>query len=424
MRRVISLFFVCVIILYSSGAYAKSGATFFAGAFYDVPATGAVASYLVTPLTGTVTGFKGDELSGLVEKAVFTHLGLSQTLSLKKDGEIGQADAVSVYLSRAQHEQVVFSSSGAPDQFLTVVSLAISLDVFTEKAAEKNFLQLESLHSTLVVGEQPIVSDMPLDDAELTRAYVELFHKTLAELLNRVTGEVEWNRKRERANAVFQLSQFILPKPEKTPIEIQSLIGDGSETERQKLALEFLHTVNQFVSDEVQRRGYADVALLSPPTNWAVGNVGRAFAVRLVGEDNLAKTTIRFFVDPTLEMAGDSNLNGREKVLGYTIKPALARVVTDVLAESKLERQSALGIQLLARVYRPGAKPKWVPVGVSEPDRTAKGVGVKQFKDIVGMKRPTTREITMDAMRAAARDLAPQLVDLIRNIADNRRDNT
>ena len=88
-------------------------------------------------------------------------------------------------------------------------------------------------------------------------------------------------------------------------------------------------------------------------------------------------------------------------------------------------RYSRFGVQLLARIFRPvpGGQAKWVPVTVPEAQRTAKGVGGADFEDVIGMDRPTTREVAMSAVRVAAKELAPQLANLMRNIADNRIEN-
>jgi len=401
---------------------------FYAGAYYDVPPPGGneTSKYLVGPIARKADNFTGDELTAYVEDAIKGNKAFSTKVQVAfgADAQLGKdGGALAIYIPRAQHDQVKYSVPGAPDIYLTTVSISVAIDVFTDKAAERNNLQLEGLYSRLLVGEQSIKSRAPLDDAALASSYGALFNQTLTDLLNDAADE-QLGRQRERANATFQLSEFLMPKGDKFPPEIAQLIGSGSEIERMKLSLEFLHLVNKRVSDEVKRRNYPDIALLSPPTAWAVSNVGELLAKRLVGKSRGGNVKIRFFLDPNAEQAVDSRL-GNLGPVGYVVKPALVRASTKVLAESEIQKAKIFGVTLLTRIFLPkqGQEPKWVPVTVPEQARTAKGVGGADIDDVAGMERVTSREIAMTAMRAAAKDLAPGLVDLMRNIADNRVEN-
>jgi len=427
------LFILCFLLLFGEVSFAEQSEdvpqnVFYAGAFFDVPPSGGneASKYLVGPLVNKASGFTGDELSTVVENALRNNSSIKSKINIffGDDNDIGKGGhALAVYVPRAQHDEVKFSAPGAPDEYLTIISISIAVDIFTDKAAERNLLQLESLYSHLLVGEQTVKSRAPLDAAGLAAAYQSLFSLTLAEVVKDMAEDLSVQR--ERANAAFQMSEFILPKGDKTPPEITQLIGQGGDLERSKLTLEFLHLVNKAVSDQLRAKGYKDVALLSPPTAWAISNVGETLARRLVGKSRTGRVAIRFYVDPTLEQGGDLRIGGKMGVLGYTVRIGLARITTQVLASTKLEKSSRLGVQLLARISRPqpGQAAKWVPVTVPEEARTAKGVAGADFNDVVGMERPTTREIAMSAMRLSARDLAPSLVDLMRNIADNRVEN-
>lgn len=401
---------------------------FYAGAYFDVPPQGGndATNYLIAPLVRKSGVFAGDELSSFVEDFLRGNADLNKAVAIAygRDAAIGKnGNALAIYIPRAQHDVVRFSVPGAPDEYLTIVSISVALDVFTDKAAEKNQLQLESLYSRLLVGEQAVKTTVPLDANGLAAAYTSLFTQTLGDLFNDAAADLGW--KRERANAAFQLKDFILPAPDNLAPEVAQLIDSSSEVERTKLSLEFVHLVNKAVSDELRAKGYRDIALLSPPTAWAQSNVGELLANRLVGGSRLGHAPIRFYVDPTLEQGGDLRVGGSMGVLGYTVRTALARADTKVLAESKLQRASRFGVQLLARIYRPqpGKPPKWVPATLPEEARTAKSVGGADFEDVAGMTRGTTRDVAMAAMRSAAKDLAPHLADLMRNIADNRLDN-
>ncbi len=402
---------------------------FYAGAYYDVPPPGGneTSKYLVGPLARKADNFTGDELTAYVEDVIKGNKAFSTKVAVAfgADAQLGKdGGALAIYIPRAQHDQVKYSVPGAPDIYLTTISISVAIDVFTDKAAESNNnLRLEGLYSRLLVGEQSIKSRAPLDDAVLASSYGALFNQTLADLLNDAADE-QLGRQRERANATFQLSEFLMPKGDKFPPEIAQLIGSGSDIERMKLSLEFLHLVNKRVSDEVKRRNYTDVALVSPPTAWAVSNVGELLAKRLVGKSRGGNVKIRFFLDPNAEQAVDARL-GNLGPVGYVVKPALVRASTKTLAESEIQKAKIFAVTLLTRIYLPkqGQEPKWVPVTVPEQARTAKGVGGADIDDVAGMERVTSREIAMTAMRAAAKDLAPGLVDLMRNIADNRVEN-
>lgn len=433
MRRLLAcLLIICALLLVrqasAQSADDQAPKLFYAGAYYDVPPVegNEATRYLVGPVVRKSGNFTGDELSSFVEDIVKGNASLNKSAAITYagDGQPGKSNnPLAIYIPRAQHDVVRFSAPGVPDEYLTVVSISVSLDVFTDKAAERNQLQLESLYSRLLVGEQAIKTAQPLDDAGLAAAYSSLFMQTLNDLLNDAAADLAW--KRERANAAFQLKDFILPPADKLPPEVAQLMGGGNDVERNKLALEFVHLVNKAISDELRARGYRDIALLSPPSPWALSNVGELLANRLVGSSRTGRTPIRFFIDPTLEQGGELRIGGSMGVLGYTVRTALARADTKVLSESKLQRFSRFGVQLLARIYRPqpGQTPKWVPVTVPEEARTAKSVGGADYEDVTGMARGTTREIAMSAIRMAAKEMAPHMADLMRNIADNRIDN-
>ena len=433
MRYILTFLLVICVALPTRQACAQSSddqvqKLFFAGAYYDVPSAEGndATKYLVGPIVRKSGSFSGDELSATVEDIVKGNAGMNKnaTITYTSDGQPGKnSNPLAIYIPRAQHDVVRFSAPGAPDEYLTVVSISVSLDVFTDKAAEKNQLQLESLYSRLLVGEQSIKTTQPLDENGLAAAYSSLFTQTLNDLLSDAAADLAW--KRERANAAFQLKDFILPSADKLPPEVAQLMGGGNEIERNKLSMEFVHLVNKAVSDELRAKGYHDIALLSPPTPWALSNVGELLANRLVGSSRTGRTSIRFFVDPTLEQGSELRIGGSMGVLGYTIRTALARAETKVLSESKLQRFSRFGVQLLTRIYRPqpGQPPKLVPVTVPDEARTSKGVGGADYEDVNGMSRGTTRAVAMSAMRSAAKDIAPHLVDLMRNIADNRVEN-
>jgi hypothetical protein len=251
--------------------------------------------------------------------------------------------------------------------------------------------------------------------------------------VQQVEDELRW--KRDRAKAVFQLNQLDIPKmsPELSQLIESTLVSDGKQKseeavnwEKERLKLEFLHTLHQFVSKRLREKGIADIALMSPPTPWAQGNVGEILKNRLVGRKRAKQTTIRFYVDPTMEQGGTFRLKGKTAVFGYTVRAALPRAHISKTKKTKIVTQKQFTTQLAARIYRPvpGKKPKWVPVTVDKEKRTAIAYGCKVFKNIKGMERPTTRELAMDSFRKAAEEISSKLINLMQEIAQHRLQNT
>ncbi len=405
----------------------QSPGLFFAGAYYDVPTAEGnfTTRYIVGPITQKASQFTGDELTAYVEQVMRSNPALASKakIAYESDTQLGKnGNAVAVYIPRAQHDVIRYSFGRDGDKYLTIVSISIALDVFTDKAAEKNQLQLESLYSRLLVGVQPIRTAAPLTDTELAAAYVSLLNQTLQDVFNAAADD-QLGRQRVRANAAFQLTDFFMPKA--LPPEIAQLIGNGGDAERQKLSLELLHLVNKTVSDELRSKGYQDIALLSPPTAWSMSNVGELLANRLVGKSRNGQVSISFYVDPAFEQGAELRIGGSMGVLGYQVKTALARVETRTLKQSEMMNYNRLGVQLQARVYRPqpGQAPKWMPVTIPEEARTARGVGGADFENVAGMDRGTNRELAMNAIRSSALELAPGIVALMKEISEKRIEN-
>ncbi len=415
--------------------------TFYVGSFFDLPggSDNQLVKYLVKPVCGANSDLMGDELSGYVndllqkEKTFLDLINLNLYPQEPEDENWGKkGSAVAFYVSRAQHETIRYRAPGIGDEYLTVVSIALSMDIFSDRAAKKRQLRLESIFSKLLVGEQPVITETPLSGTRLKSIYGELFKKTLKELVTQAEGELNW--KRDRAKAVFQFNRLDIPKISK---ELTQLIdntvasegGQASEDavawEKERLKLELLHTLHQFVSKRLRENGISDIALMSPPTPWAQGHVGEILKNRLVGRKRAKQTTIRFYVDPTMEQGGTFRIGGKSAVFGYTVRAALPLAHISKMEETKLVTQKQFSTQLAARIYRPvpGGKPKWMPVTVEKKKRTALSYGYHVFNTVKGMKRPTTRELAMDSFRDAAKDLSPQLIDLMQEIARNRLKN-
>ncbi len=413
--------------------------TFFAGAFFELPPgrDNQMTKYLVRPASKATGDLSGDEMTPLAasllaqEPALLERLNLTLGAQDASDAGAMAGNPVALYISRAQHEVLTYSAPGTPSQFLTVFSVALTLDIFTDKAAMSQRRRLESLYSKLFVGEQAVVTDRAMDAASLAAAYRTLFAKTLHELAVRVANDRDWER--DAADAVFQFTAFNFPSSG-PPAEIRQIIdsalgaegraesADAREWETQRVKLELLHTLHQFVSDELRRQNLSTIALMSPPSPWAQANVGSLLATRMGMGRMDGGQPMRFHVDSSLEETGTLRMKGKSQVLGYTISAGLAKAGTSVLAENKLGRQMQFSAGLAARIQRPnpGGTPKPMPATI--PDKAARtptASGAKTFEVVAGVERPTTREIAMDAIRTAARDLAPKVVALMKTIADD-----
>lgn len=415
--------------------------TFYVGSFFDLPGGPAnqLVNYLVKPVCNASSDLMGDELSGYVSSLLQKDRSFLDLIHLDlypqkpEDENWGKkGNAVAFYVSRAQHETIKYKAPGVGDEYRTIVSIALSMDIFSDRAAKKRQLRLESIFSKLLVGEQPVVTESPLSESRLKSIYSVLFEKTLKELLLQVENELRWTR--DRAKAVFQFNQLDIPKmsPELSQLIESTLTSDGrqkagtvADLEKERLKLEFLHTLHQFVSKKMREKGISDIALMTPPTPWAQGNVGEILKNRLVGRKRAKQTTIRFYVDPTMEQGGTFRFKGKTAVFGYTVRTALVRAHISKVKGNELVTQKQFTTQLAARIYRPvpGDKPKWMPVTVEKKKRTAIAYSCKVFKNIKGMDRPTTRELTMDSFRQAAKEISPQLINLMQEIAQHRLKN-
>ncbi|HAU29173.1 MAG TPA: hypothetical protein DCW68_03570 [Rhodospirillaceae bacterium] len=413
--------------------------TFFAGAFFDLPPgrDNQLTKYLVRPVSKVAGELAGDEMTPLAQSLLSRETDLVKKLHLvlaptdASDALAMKGNPVAVYLSRAQHETLTYSAPGTPSQFLTVFSVALTMDIFTDKAAMSQRRRLESIYSKLFVGEQSVVTDHAMNSSELATAYRDLFAKTLHELAIRVATDRTWDR--DAADAVFQFTAFNFPSSG-PPAEIRQLVesaigaegraesDDARNWETERFKLELLHTLHQFVSDELRRQNLSSIALMSPPSPWAQANVGSLLANRMgMGRMDNGQP-MRFYVDSTLEETGTLRMKGKSQVLGYTISAGLAKAGTSVLAENKLGRQMQFSAGLAARIQRPnpGGKPKLMPTTIeNKAAKTPTASGAKAFEVVTGVIRPTTREIAMDAIRAAAHDLAPKIVALMQIIADD-----
>src|SRR5262249_50032046 len=187
------------------------GPTFFAGAFFDPKASpnSHLVTYLVAPnATRTNKPWHGNELTPDVTQVLGQSSALLGTAHLDLSGA-QRGNPLAIYVSRAQHEQVTMRF---PDHtaYNTVVSVAVALDIFTERAESLGHRRFESLYSRLQVVEQPLLTDAPLSESKLQELYRNTFRDAVAALAARAAEDL--SSPRTRAAAVFQIDRFTLPK--------------------------------------------------------------------------------------------------------------------------------------------------------------------------------------------------------------------
>lgn len=384
--------------------------TFFAGAFFDPNASSQshLIEYLVSPnVKSTGRPWRGNELTPIVAEVFRAGSPLLSAAHLDLSGA-PQGNPVALYVSRAQHETVTISF---PEHtaYNTVVAVAVALDVFTDQAAFRSTRRFESLYSRLQVVEQPLLTDAPLDDAQLQQLYIRTFRDAVAEVAARAAEDLR--SERARSAAVFQIDRFTLPK--ELPSELDQLVeaaltadhrsADAQERQRElaRLTREVQHTLHQFVLAELRRRGVADVALLSPPSPWANAYVLSALKDRLGPFDG---SLILSIID-----VGAMN--------GYTVTAGLLRTSTVTTEERRGMASRVFAAQMAARIFRPhgdGAGSDIMPASMSDlAAKTAQGSGGEGYLELAELHRRTTREIALTAIRRASQDLAPKLVDLM-----------
>jgi hypothetical protein len=384
--------------------------TVFAGAFFDPKASPSshLIEYLVAP-NAKPTGrpWHGNELTPLVAEVLHQSSPFVNAAHLDFSNA-ARANPVALYVSRAQHETVTMRF---PDHtaYNTVVSVAVALDIFTDRAASRGTRRFESLYSRLQIVEQPLLTDAPLRDPELK----ELYRRTLRDAVDEVAARAaeDLTSARVRAKAVFQIDRFTLPR--ELPRELDQLVeaalnadgrpNDAQEQQRelQRLSAEFQHTVHQFVVSEMRRRGLSDIAVLPPPSPWV---------------DAYVLSPLRGQPSPFDGSEILSRINVTE-MNGYTVTTGIVQASTVTTEERRGMASRVFAAKMAARIFRPranGRESDIMPASLADlTAKTALGSGGEGYLDIVEFQRPTTREIALTAIRRASQDLAPRLVDLM-----------
>jgi len=381
---------------------------FFAGCFYDTAASpeGMLIKHLIVPerrIRGLGPESVGAELTPLAREILNADEAFRQAANLS----MGEPDGnpLVIGIQRAQHEVTSVRTEGLPDEFLTVISVTVSLDVMTDKAAFRNSNRFESLYSTMIVMNQVIQARSIPDEVAIAGHYRNVFVAAVNELLK--VGEKAFEDRRERASAIFQVRNMVLPEP--LPPEIEQLIagglaaaGTGAEADRAaelvKLSREFQHIYNLMLHDALDRRNIRDLTLLPPASPWGEARVLRQLEQRLgINAEILAEP------DPN-------------RMNGYEIRAGITKTSTVRAAQNQIGRVMQLNVSMASRIVRRRGEGDIVhmPMAIANPmDKVAVGIGFTTFNEIEGMVRSATRNVMMQSFRDAARNTANGLVDLM-----------
>jgi len=285
---------------------------------------------------------------------------------------------------------------------VVVISIALSIDIFTDQAAWEQSRRFQSLFSHLLVLETNIRSSAPPSEAELERHYLAAFREAVSRLASRIAPQLSWQR--VRAEAAFRVQRFNLPR--EPSVQLQSILSDGSagsaaEMERERAAVqrELLHLVNQAIVDELNRRSVGNIVMLTPPSNWADSRILNLLRTRRGVSSDIS---ILSEIDP-------SAVNGYE-IVAATVRDAETLVESRPYGSSKV-----YGVQLAARLMRPSpGGARHVPTSISDPAaKTALGIGSRPYIEVPGSQRGAGREVVLDAFRIGAAELSKTLVPLI-----------
>ena len=381
---------------------------FYAGCFYDTAASpdSQLIKHLVAPerrARNLGPESFGAEMGPLAREILNDNQEFRRAANLSMGEAVGNPLVIGI--QRAQHEVTTVRAEGVPDEFLTVVSVTLSLDVMTDKAAFRNSNRFESLYSTMLVVNQLIQARQIPDDTALADHYRNVFTIAVKKLLE--VAERAFEDRREKASAIFQVRNMVLPDP--LPPEIEQLVAGGlsaagspGETGRAgeliKLSREFQHIYNLMLVDALDQRKIRDLSLLPPASPWGEARVLRQLEQRLGINAEI------------LSQADPSRMNG------YEIRAGITKTNTVKVGENQIGRVMQLNVSMASRIVRnPGeGEVIHVPLAIANArDKVATGVGYRTFNEINGMERSATRDVMMQSFRDGARHTASELVDLM-----------
>lgn len=379
--------------------------TFFAGCYYDTAVSNAsmLSRYLISPIrTNMNLTQDGAELTPFVVNILDQRKDFSAATGLNQNNE-GNPIAISV--TRAQHEIITVLTPGLPPEYLTTISVSAAFDVMTDQAAFRNQSRFESIYSNMIIVNQVIHGRNKVGDADLVKYYQMTFKAAIDELLERAIKSMKDNR--ERASAVFQVKNMVLPQ--QLPPDLEALIASGIEAsadqnanardeELKKLTREIKHIYSLMIMDALNKAKITNMAILPPESPWAEARV-------------LSRLKERLRINAEILTQPDAT-----RMNGFEIRAG----ITDV-ARSKSGSTSQVNVTMGSRIVRVNANgaTDHMPIAIKDPmKKVAVNTGARSFVDSTSFKRGVTRDITMAAIRDAAEGTAQNLVPHIKATAN------
>ena len=377
---------------------------FFAGCYYDTAISEAstLFRYLISPTqTGADAQKDGAELTPAVRTIIERNKEFGRIAELNDKDE---GNPIALSATRAQHEVITITTPGLPNEYITTVSVSVAVDIMSDKAAFRNQNRLESLYSTMLVVNQVIQSRNRPCESELARHYQNVFFAAVDEIIGRATKYLR--DRRERAQAVFQVKNMVLPTP--LPVDIEGLISSGMDAdvdkseearrrEMTKLGREIQHIYSLMILEALERAKVTSVAILPPESPWTEGRILRRLQQRLGMQSEI------------LSQADPSQMNG------FEIRAGLLKV----------ERTKGSGNSLIACtmgsriVRRKGDELEHVPSSIKDiAKKVAVSTNARTFIDRPDFKRGLPRDVIMGAIRDSARGTAVALVPLLKSTAE------
>jgi hypothetical protein len=385
---------------------------YYAGCFYDTAAHS--ESHMIKHLVDPERRMQklgpesfGAEMNLLALEIVEADAGFRDRARLSIREPIG--NPLVLGLQRAQHEVTSIKVEGVPDEFLTVISITVSLDVMTDKAAFRESHRFESLYSTMMVVNQLYQGREIPNDVRMYELYRNTFKLAVAKVLD--VAEKAFDDRREQAKAIFQVHNMVLPNP--LPSEVEQLItgalsangatgGDERAGEIAKLSREMRHIYSQMILDAMEKRNVHELSLLPPTSPWSEARVLRQLEQRLgINAEILAQP------DP-------SRMNG------YEIRAGISKAETVEVKKNQIGGVMQLNVSVGSRIVRSQGDGNLihVPLAIANPmDKVSTGIGYRNFNEVIGMTRSATRDVMMQSFRDASRKTADGIVDLMLAVA-------
>ena len=395
-------------------AQTSSPKHFFAGCYYDTAVADAslMSRFLIAPWrqdlkqkrNGDEVAKDGAELTPFVSDVLEGRKDFVNAAGLTNSSDPG-VNPIAISLTRAQHEIITVLTPGLPPEYLTIISVSAGFDVMTDQAAFRNQNRFESVYSNMIVVNQAIHGRNKVTDADLVRYYRSTFKAAVDELLERAMKAMR--DKRERANAVFQVKNMVLPTP--IPEDLEGLITNGMaasadananarEEEIKKLTREFKHIFSLMIKDALDKAKVTNVAILPPESPWAEGRV-------------LSRLKERLGIQAEILSQPDAS-----RMNGFEIRAGIAGV-----ARGRSGSTSQVNVTMGSRIVRMNGPDSLdhMPMSIKDPiKKVSTFTGARSYIDSATFKRGASRDITMSAIRDAAEGTAKGLVPLLKTTAN------